>query len=391
MHAPMVQSAMATAENVASRRPAGAAVAVRLERDFDFGSTEYRQLFDRADATAFQHPVWLEALHRHLAPARGATNATVAGRDASGTLLFVLPLIRRRMTGVDLVEAADLGVGDYCAPVVDRSFATQADLPVQVASALDGYDILRLKPARPDAADAWRQFFDARATTLDFGAHATDLAPSYDAWRARAYQPAFAKYLDRRRKRFWKAEGASLRRLTDEGEIGGSIEAIRDLRAGRFDGDPIQQRFVADFYAEVALRGTPSGYARVYVLDLGGETIGHVFALAHRGRLHYLLIGCDYERHGRHSPGLVMYDAMIAEWIGEGGTVFDFTIGDEPFKMDFGTVATPMAELVATPTWKGRLARAAIDARAEWRRLRQKRSEAAVGAADAKAEEKNDP
>ena len=71
-------------------------------------------------------------------------------------------------------------------------------------------------------------------------AHATDLAPSYEAWRARAYQPAFAKYLDRRRKRFWKAEGASLRRLTDEGEIGASIEAIRALRAGRFDGDPIQ-------------------------------------------------------------------------------------------------------------------------------------------------------
>ena len=146
---------------------------------------------------------------------------------------------------------------------------------------------------------------------------------------------------------------------------------MQALRAGRFEGDMIQQDFVRDVYAEVAVEGAATGFARTYSLMLGKDAVGHVFGLTHGGRFHYLLIGCDYEAHGRHSPGLILYDAIIAGWIADGGDAFDFTIGDEGFKKDFGTEPTAMFELATAPTWRGRLARAAFDARD---RLRQSRS-----------------
>jgi CelD/BcsL family acetyltransferase involved in cellulose biosynthesis len=57
--------------------------------------------------------------------------------------------------------------------------------------------------------------------------------------------------------------------------------------------------------------------------------------------------------------------------IAAGGECFDFTIGDEPFKMDFGTSPTAIHALTAQPTWRGQLMRAALETRQRLSALRQ--------------------
>ena len=70
-------------------RPNDAAVpAVALESAFDFASAEYRALHANSRATVFQSPAWLDALHRDVAPAFGAEQATVTARDQGGRLMF---------------------------------------------------------------------------------------------------------------------------------------------------------------------------------------------------------------------------------------------------------------------------------------------------------------
>jgi hypothetical protein len=49
-----------------------AALQVTAEPRFDFVGAEYGRLFERSDATAFQHPLWLDGLYRNLAPPLGA-------------------------------------------------------------------------------------------------------------------------------------------------------------------------------------------------------------------------------------------------------------------------------------------------------------------------------
>jgi CelD/BcsL family acetyltransferase involved in cellulose biosynthesis len=350
---------------------AGASIA--WEPDFNFGSGDFADLFAMSGASAFQHPIWLDAFYRHLAPIRGAEPVIVTGRAASGQLQVVLPMIRRRKSGVWLLEATDLGVSDYAAPVVRNGFMPTEVTRAAIAAALPPHDIMRIRPVRAEHVAKWQSLLDLTARDVDFSAHATDLPASHATWRAQAVEPGFARYLDKKRKRFFKASDARLKLLAEPAEIAAAIGAIQSDRKGRFAGDPIQENFVRDFYAEVATTGSAAGLARTYALMLDGEAIGHVFGLTHGGRFYYLLIGCDYERHGRHSPGLILYDTMIEDWIATGGTVFDFTIGDEAFKADFGTVPTAMFELVQVPTWRGRLASAAFHARAELRRLREAR------------------
>ena len=70
------------------------------------------------------------------------------------------------------------------------------------------------------------------------------------------------------------------------------------------------------------------------------------------------------------SAGLVLYDLMMEDWLARGGRIFDFTIGDEDFKADFGTAPTPMFILTGTPTVLGRAARLVFAIREKLRRLR---------------------
>ncbi len=342
-------------------------VTARLEPDFDFAGKQYRVLFARAGATAFQHPLWLAHLYDRLVPARGGEAAILTGRDAAGELVFVLPMVSRTINRLRVLEAADLGVSDYCAPVVCPDWLAEqghdaGDL-ASFADRLPQHAILRIGKIRPEHVDLWRLFFPHQPVRSPYSAHETQLGPNYAAWRTRTLSKGFTKYLDRRKRRFFKAGDARLELISRPGEIAAAVAEIARLRAGRFDGDPIQHGFVREFYAAVATEGAPTGFARIWRLTLDGEAIGHVFGTTHAGRFHYLLIGCDYERHGRHSPGLILYDTIIERWITEGGDVFDFTIGDEAFKADFGTAAIPIHHIQHATSALGRLGLAALGIR----------------------------
>lgn len=370
----MTVMAMDNTGKQAARAGADITIAVHRETDFDVAGEAYRGLYERADATAFQDPRWLARFYRDLVPHRGAEPVFITGRAADGALIFVLPLTLRTVSGCRLLEAADLGVCDYCAPVVDRAWIdwlrTHRDLHAEIAAALPAHDVLRIRNIRDEFRSAWALFFKAAAKRLDFSAHEAALDNDYATWRSEALTKSFTKYLNRRKNRFLKSGTVELTRLDDPAQITAAIDALATLRLGRFDGDMIQQEPVHAFYAGIAADSARDDFAATYALTFDDAPVGYVFGVTANGRFHYLLIGCDYEQYGRHSPGLVMYDMIIEDWIKAGGTVFDFTIGDEAFKADFGTRAIPIYGIQAARTVSGRLALAAHEAGATLRKLR---------------------
>jgi CelD/BcsL family acetyltransferase involved in cellulose biosynthesis len=357
-----------------ARGAAPARVTVALEPGFDFLSSEYRKLFEASGATAFQHPVWLDTFYRTMTAPHGAEKLVVTGRDpATAALLFLLPLLRRRRSGVTVVEAAHLGVGDYAHPVVSPELRFRDFAPAVVA-VLPRHDVVNIRPIRDEAVALWSAFLPGRRSRLDYSAHAAELSAPFAGWRDKAYEPSFAKYLDRKKRRFLKSGKVELLRV--DRDFLGAIELIASIRTGRFEDDILQNGFAREFYADVAANGRE--FARIYQLKLDGADVAQAFGLVLGGRFYYVLIGADYERFGKHSPGLVLYDLLIEEWIKEGGAVFDFTISDEAFKRDFGTAATPMHALVEAATLKGRLALSAFDAMRGLRKWKAEARPAAV-------------
>lgn len=303
---------------------------------FDFASEEYGTLFRRAHASPFQHPDWLSAFYRTLAPAHQAEPLVVVGRKLDdGALALVAPLLRRRMDSGVVIEYAFLGVTDYALPVIAPEVARTRDdrLALDFLQALGPFDRLEIAPVRADDVAAWRLLLPMEPAPLGFSAHHLD-APA-----------RFTPNLTRKARRLQELGDLELEAVGAE-EISDAMMAARRFRQGRFRDDPLQSAAGLDFYAAVAAAGQASGLARTFRLRCGGRTVAVLFGLTHRRRFHYLVLGCDYPSFGRFSPGMITFARVMEDWFGNGGGIFDFTIGDEAFKSALGCTQTPMVRFL---------------------------------------------
>lgn len=347
------------------RWAAGLPLQFKTASSFDFCGDEYAALCAGTDIHAFQHPIWLDAFYRHLVPNRSAKPYFLtARRQDTGSLQFVLPLILRRKYGFRLLETADLGVSDYSAPTGTRAFWLNLDqmpnIGDEIQSALPGFDLLRIRPVRDDDCRKFHLLFRSYPVPLGFSAHAVALEAPFDDWRKSKLSASLRKMIDRKTRKLHREHDIEIEELKDSGAIASAIGSLATMRAGRFDGDTIQQDFALAFYRDVAVRGAKQGFASTWCMRAGGKDVGFVFGLTHGGRYYYLLIGCDYDGFGQYSPGLQMYDAIMRGWLEQGGTCFDFTIGDEDFKMKFGTAPTPMSAFFIAGSPVGRIAKAVL-------------------------------
>ncbi len=317
---------------------------IEIAAGFDFSGPEYRALFRRAVAGAFQHPDWLAPFYRCLVERPDAEPLVVTGRDAAGRLVLVVPLIRTRTDQALRIDYAFLGVTDYARPVIAPEVDLDREGPGLSARFLDAlgpHDQLCIEPVRQDHAASWQALIDVAPETLAFGAHELACDAASADWRLRRFGRRKVAEIDRKAHRLAALGPVRLEVLAGAG-IAAAMAVAQGFRHGRFAGDPLQEdRFLA-FYAEVAQRGAESGLARTYRLTCGDATVAILFGLIEDRRFCYLVLGCDYAAFGKVSPGTLMFDRAMAHWFQSGGAIFDFTVGDEAFKTAFGCVRTPM-------------------------------------------------
>jgi len=139
-----------------------------------------------------------------------------------------------------------------------------------------------------------------------------------------------------------RIEGTFVYKYLPPDEAGEALIWAKETRTGRFPGDAIQREYIKNFYSEIARTGAVTGYARTYKLTCGEDTVATCFGVVDGERYCYLVLACDYENFAQYSPGMLILDLAMADWAATGGKVFDFTIGDEPFKSSFGCTRSPM-------------------------------------------------
>ena len=127
-----------------------------------------------------------------------------------------------------------------------------------------------------------------------------------------------------------------MHRLFDEKSIRIAMDHLREFHKERYKDRPgedlIQTPHVFDFYVKLALENAANGYVRLYQFTYNDEIVAVQYAIEHNGRYLMLMMGLDFERVGRYSPGLLMTEDLIEECIKEGMKIFDFTVGDEPLQ-----------------------------------------------------------
>jgi CelD/BcsL family acetyltransferase involved in cellulose biosynthesis len=337
---------------------------VRAESDFRFLAPEYAQLFARSEATAFQHPLWLDRLYTRLAPEVGAEPVVITIRDGP-RLAAVIPLLRRRYGLLRVIEFADLQVTDYVAPVCERADfnAIRHDPAVRSAirKALQPFDLIRIQKLRDDSLPLAHLLAPASQSLMSMSAYSAELEAPFVSWRDTHLNSTLRKELDKKRRRLERKGEVRFAQLTDPADIERAFERMRDYRRARFEGrgdgnDLLQDPPAFAFYLDLANAGIGAGLTRTYAISLGGTPVAIGFGLVHRGAFLLVLTGSDFVAYKNLSLGLLGMEDMIADCIERGDVLFDLTIGDEDYKRQLGTKVTTLTALVASGSCLGFLA-----------------------------------
>ena len=290
----------------------------------------------------FQNRAWLEPWYRIVAPSHRARSLFVTVRDAATARpLMFFPLCLRRWRGLKIIEFADLGVSDYNAPLVAEGFdptAQQLDeIWREILRALPSSDLVRfdkiperiLGRAVSIARLGWLQPMETSAWVLDLPGSAEDYEDRILTSKVRKENRRKTRRLRDKVGDFY-LEQAQTTDAADE-----MLEALRRQRGARFGAENILDRSCFPAFYRDVIHGGVNRFAELWALKAGGRILATQFAI--RGPRAYFLImhGFDATIEGG-STGMVAIDQMIRRRIALGDLHFDFTIGNEAYKQQFG-------------------------------------------------------
>jgi CelD/BcsL family acetyltransferase involved in cellulose biosynthesis len=315
--------------------------------------------------SAFQTRGWLDCwlARRHAEPGHeGArTILAIAEDSADGTPRLALPLVLDSHGTIPAWAPLDCGVCDYNLPLTAAGFrpspteatrlwrAIVAALPAGASYLL--LDKLPLHVGgRPTVFAALPEIGHSQVVR-----HPLPLGGDFETLRATRFSPTMVHSLDRKRRKLARKGALAFRVGTGAAALA-DFERLAVWRDERFGPHPE----VNAFWRRLVERGDP---ARIFTLALDGETISACLAVVDAGGVRLLAVAHD-ARFNNWSPGLLVVEDAIGWALGEGFAEFDFTIGTEAYKLDFGVEPEPMGRLAVAFDAQGAAMLRIVSARA---------------------------
>jgi len=210
---------------------------------------------------------------------------------------------------------------------------------------------------------------------MDTNAYATVLVAPFEQWQANALGRSYQKELAKKWRQVQKKGTLTFSCCDDNASTLEAMEVMKKFRGPRFqahgDGDLLQRPAYFDFYSDVALRGVGS-FARLYAMKMEGDVIAIALGLSHRDSLLVIMTAFDIEGYKSQSLGALMFERVARDCIERGDQVLDFTIGDEPYKKQFGAQPSPMSSVMQAGSAVGSVALFALK-QAPWIKQAAKR------------------
>lgn len=358
-------------EDAPAARPEGLAgvsaepIALSVTSDIDSVAAEW-QAFERvADCTAFQTFAWQSTWLRRVGVHQRVTPAIVIGRDSGGAILFLMPLaveagkFARRLVWL----ASDLC--DYNGPLLAPDFASRVaasrfvGLWREITALLQAQPNLRFDVAvldkLPETVGAQPNPFLALNVRLNpSGAHFAHLGGDWESFHLARRSSATRRRDRTRRKRL--GELGDLRFVTPA-DAAETLETLFVQKAKSFARMGVANLFarpgVADFFRDIAGNPGSAGLAHVSRLDVGPMAVATNLGLVFRGRYYHVLASYDDGPAARFGPGTAHLQDLMGYAIDRGCDIFDFTIGDEPYKRDWSDSRLTLYDHGAPATLRG--------------------------------------
>ena len=323
----------------------------------------WRTFEDCGDATAFQRFEWANAICEGLLPPKLASLVIIEVSEvATHRPLMLLPMVRLQRRGYSAITWLDMGVSDYSAPVMApglRLDASEArEMWKAVRRALPKTDVIQISRIPSQVSRNANPFVALpNCRRMDVRSYAVSLAENPDG--PRCVKRKTMKEMRRKRRNLAKLGPVRLVTATTSTELDEILDALvvqrreRFREMGRFN--LLDRPDVENFYRSAAHCGLSNGSVQLFGLCVNDELIAAAYGVVH-DETFYLLIPTFADGPWRSFAPALLLIADIFDWLrAHGVNRFDFSIGEQQYKDDFGGVGAVLFEL-----WEANSLRGAI-------------------------------
>jgi CelD/BcsL family acetyltransferase involved in cellulose biosynthesis len=295
---------------------------------------------------------WISTWWRHFGA--GRTLAITACRDSDGALRAIVPCYVWKSGPLRILRF--LGhrgggqLGPICAPD-DRALAAEA-LRATLASVR--HDLFLGENLSPH--DAWtaavgarvQQRFPSPLLRLDFD--------DWDAYLA-SLSSNFRQQLRRKERNLSRDHALGYRLVTDRAELEREFDTFLALHSARWDGE--QSLFLdggaVDFHRDFAALAADQGWARLWLLELGGTPAAAWYGFRFAAIETYYQLGRDPRFEGE-SVGLLAVANSIRAALADRMETYRFGPGGLGYKYRFGVEDPGLENIARSATLAGRTA-----------------------------------
>jgi CelD/BcsL family acetyltransferase involved in cellulose biosynthesis len=313
----------------------------------------WRALEEGGHCTMFQSHAWACAWYDSALAAGLAEGCVVLVSDGAGRCIMILPLIRHLEAGRRVIGFADLGVCDYNAPLIAADFAPDRRqmraLWQQIRRALPPFDLILFNKMPAHIGPQANPLLQLCGAGLDGqDCVATKLLKPDGSWLA----PGFASKLKERTRKLRARADMRLVPITNDALA--HLAIMRDaleLRTARPGFHNILAP--ANWYALYAASLRTDAAGRLFTLEIDGKIEAIAYGLIRGGTFHLIIHTYTSTRWRNYSPGLLLIGQLMQWAMDSGLTLFDFTLGAESYKADFGGEARPLHQYVRVGSLRG--------------------------------------
>lgn len=318
--------------------------------EFDALERDWRALHDAAGRSVFQSFEWNRTWWRHFGARNILHILTVSGPSGivaiaplyreTPRVLWIAPMRTLRWIGGDMADYQDV--------LAATGYEAEACAAIAAALLDDApADLLLLNDTPEDGHGAG--VLQERLRASGFVGEATrnvrcprlHLKPTWKEVLG-GMRPSHAKriaYMERNMRRNFQVElqHAKLETLEHDFSLFVEMHQKKWVAKGKpgLLGNPLKRAF----YRDVARAFAERGWLALVFLALNGERVWVNFSFKRNGIIEFYLGGsAEKDSVRKYSPGLMLNVLHIQSLINEGGVVYDFLRGNEPYKYDLGAV-----------------------------------------------------
>jgi CelD/BcsL family acetyltransferase involved in cellulose biosynthesis len=352
-------------------------VRLTIHRELATVEHEWRRFEEFADCTVFQTFDWLSLWQKHIGQRQRVKPAIVVGRFTNNDIAFLLPLCIERHYGLRRLRFLGQDLCDYNAPVLACDFSERVEperfLTIwQVAEAQlqsdphfrhDWIDFTKMPKT---VGSHVNPFSYLKVTPNASGTHLAHLTGDWEKFYV-TKRSSSTRRRDRT-KRGHMAKHGDIRFITarDADDARRTVETLMEQKSRSFARKGIPDLFARpghrEFFLDLATNHTARQLVHISRTEVGATCAATNLALIFGDCYYHVLASYTDSELSAFGPGNLHLREMMAYAIGRGLKRFDFTIGDEPYKLEWSDTDTQLYDLTASVTWLGAPAALASEA-----------------------------